>query len=217
MKAVTISPDQSKLWRVAMALAILTIVYNTVEGLAATWYGWEDETLALFGFGVDSFIETLSGIGIAHMIWRIRKEPDTQRDRFEITALRITGIAFYILVAGLVISSILNIINGIKPHSTLAGVIISSISILVMWLMVYWKVKVGKALKSEPILADADCTRTCIYMSLVLLISSGLYELTYLPYIDTIGTLGIAWFAFREGRECFKKARTRSLACSCDH
>jgi divalent metal cation (Fe/Co/Zn/Cd) transporter len=217
MKAVTISPDQSKLWRIAMALAILTIVYNTAEGLIATWYGWEDETLALFGFGVDSFIETLSGIGIAHMIWRIRKEPDTQRDRFEITALRITGVAFYILVAGLVISSIINIINGIKPHSTLAGVIISSISILVMWLMVYWKVKVGKALKSEPILADADCTRTCIYMSVVLLISSGLYELTGLPYIDTIGTLGIAWFAFREGRECFEKARTRSLSCSCDH
>lgn len=200
-----------------MALAILTIAYNLVEGIVATWFGYQDDTLALFGFGVDSFIETLSGVGIAHMIWRIRRQPDTQRDQFEVTALRITGTAFYILVAGLLISAAINFVQGNMPHSTLAGVIISIISIVVMLVMVHYKVKAGRVLNSEPILADADCTRTCIYMSVVLLVSSGLYALTALPYIDTIGTLGIAWFAYREGKECFEKAHTKSLSCNCEH
>lgn len=217
MKAEILPAKQQRYWNLAMALAILTIAYNLVEGIVATWFGYQDDTLALFGFGVDSFIETLSGVGIAHMIWRIRRQPDTQRDQFEVTALRITGTAFYILVAGLLISAAINFVQGNMPHSTLAGVIISIISIVVMLVMVHYKVKAGRVLNSEPILADADCTRTCIYMSVVLLVSSGLYALTALPYIDTIGTLGIAWFAYREGKECFEKAHTKSLSCNCEH
>jgi len=209
--------NTQKLWRTALLLAFFTIIYNIAEGLIATWFGYREDTLALFGFGVDSFIETLSGIGITHMIMRIRRQPDTQRDQFETTALQVTGAAFYILVAGLLVSSVINLAKGNSPDSTLPGVIISVISILVMVVLLKGKEKVGKALRSDPLLADANCTRTCIYMSVVLLISSGLYTLTGLSYIDTLGTLGIAWFSFREGKECFEKARTRSLSCHCDH
>jgi hypothetical protein len=51
-------------------------------------------------------------------------------------------------------------------------------------------------------------------MSVILLISSGVYELTGVAYIDSIGTLGLAWFAFREGRECFEKANSEKY-CGC--
>jgi hypothetical protein len=44
-------------------------------------------------------------------------------------------------------------------------------------------------------------------MSVVLLAASGMYELTKLAYIDSIGTLGLAWFSVKEGRECFEKAK----------
>ena len=64
----------------------------------------------------------------------------------------------------------------------------------------------GKQLGSEAILADAECTRVCIYMSIVLLAASAVYELTHIAYIDVMGTLGLAWFSFSEGRECFEKA-----------
>ena len=86
------------------------------------------------------------------------------------------------------------------------GVIISSISIIVMLALIYGKRKVGRQLQSEAILADANCTLVCVYMSVILLISSGLYELTDLPYIDAAGTLGLAWFSYKEGKECFEKA-----------
>src|SRR6187401_1523012 len=90
------SSSEKKLYSIALALAIFTIVYNLAEGIIATWFGYEDETLTLFGFGVDSFIEMISGIGIAHMVLRIRKDPAANRDNFERTALRVTGFSFYV-------------------------------------------------------------------------------------------------------------------------
>jgi len=65
--------DSNKLYKLAFGLAIFTIVYNIVEGIISTYLGYEDESLALFGFGADSFIEVISGFGIAHMVLRIRK------------------------------------------------------------------------------------------------------------------------------------------------
>lgn len=206
--------DNKKGYQVAFGLAVFTIVYNIAEGLISTYLGFEDESLALFGFGSDSFIEVISGFGIAHMILRIQKNPDSKRDDFERTALRITGVAFYILVIGLVITSIYNIWTQHKPITTFWGVVISIISILVMWILVAWKRKVGHQLQSEPILADANCTLVCIYMSVILLVSSGVYELFEISYIDSIGTLALAYFAFKEGKECFEKARSdKSCAC----
>lgn len=187
-------------YKLAFGLAIFTIIYNIIEGLIATYLGYEDETLTLFGFGVDSFIEVISGLGIAHMILRIQKQPEIDHDIFEKTALKITGFAFYILVAGLVITSCYNLWTGQKPSTTFCGVIISLISIVVMWALIYWKTKVGKSLHSKAILADVECTRVCIYMSLVLLISSAIYELTGIPYIDAMGTFGLAYFSYVEGK-----------------
>src|SRR5690606_6545770 len=108
------------------------ILYNLIEAIISTRFGYEDETLTLFGFGVDSFIELISGVGIVHMMLRIRYNPEVQRDSFERTALRITGTAFYLLVVGLLMGAGLVIYTGQKPETTFWGVIISSISILVM-------------------------------------------------------------------------------------
>jgi divalent metal cation (Fe/Co/Zn/Cd) transporter len=207
--------DKKKLYNLALGLAVFTILYNIAEGLISTYLGLEDESLALFGFGLDSFIEVISGLGIAYMIIRIRNNPNSKRDSFERTALRITGIAFYILVFGLVIASIYDIWKAHKPLTTFWGIVISIISILIMWVLVVWKRKVGNQLNSAPILADANCTMVCIYMSIILLMSSGIYELFGIPYIDSIGTLGLSYFAFKEGKECFEKAKCNKNCC-CD-
>lgn len=195
-------------------LSIITIVYNLLEGGIATYFGSHDETLALFGFGVDSFVEVLSGIGILHMITRQRKVEVSLRDKFEITALRITGTAFYILVAGLGLGSILSIVHQSTPHTTQVGIIVSLLSIATMYILYRKKLKVGKALNSAPIISDANCTKTCFYLSFILLASSAIYELFEIPYVDAIGSLGIAWYAFKEGRESFQKAKSKSLTCT---
>lgn len=210
---VTLSENETKHFALAYWLGVFTILYNLVEGIVATVMGYHDETLALFGFGLDSFIEMISGLGIVYMITRIRNQPDSSRSGFERTALRITGYSFYILVAGLTISSIVNIILHHKPETTLWGVIISGISILVMLFLLWGKLKAGKALHSAAIIADAGCTRVCIYMSCVLLAASAIYELTGFAYADSIGTLGLTWFSYQEGRECFENAENDAHVC----
>lgn len=204
----------NKYWNYALWLALFTIFYNLAEGFISIFFGFSDEALTLFGFGVDSFIEVMSGIGILAMVIRIRQNPDTPRSQFEKTALRITGTSFYMLVAGLAVTAIYNIIVGHKPETTLPGFVISIISIAVMWALVYGKRKVGRELNSQPILSDANCTVVCIYMSIVLLVSSLIYELTGFGFIDSIGALGLIWFSYSEGKEAFEKAA--GMECDCD-
>ncbi|BEH08990.1 cation transporter [Geobacter sulfurreducens subsp. ethanolicus] len=207
--------EQRKLYTRAHLLAILTIYYNLVEGIVSVWAGASDETLALFGFGVDSFIEVISAIGVWHMIRRIRANNGETKDAFEQRALRITGGSFYVLTAGLVVMAIMNIYQQHKPDTTFWGIVISLLSISFMWLLIHYKTKVGKALNSSAILADAACSRACVYLSVVLLVASVGFELTGLGYLDAIGALLIAWFAWKEGRESFDKAKGLNDSCGC--
>lgn len=193
-------------WSYALWLAFFTILYNLAEGLISIFFGINDEALTLFGFGVDSFIEVMSGIGILAMVLRIRQNPETPRSQFERTALRVTGTSFYLLALGLGITAIYNLFTAHKPETTLPGLIISLISIAIMWLLVMGKRKVGRTLNSSPILADANCTLVCVYMSVVLLVSSLIYELTGFGFVDSLGALGLIYFSYNEGRESFEKA-----------
>jgi divalent metal cation (Fe/Co/Zn/Cd) transporter len=198
----------SRLYTLAYHLSLFTILYNIAEGVIGTFFGYKDESLTLFGFGADSFIEVLSGLGIAHMVLRTMRNPESPTDRFEKTALKITGVSFYLLVVGLVATSVYNVVTGQKPETTLVGVILSIVSIVIM-LALYWsKTKVGKELSSNAILADAECTKICVYMSFILLGASAIYELTHIAYVDVIGSGGLSWLSYSEGQECFEKARS---------
>ncbi len=201
-------------YRTAFFLSIFTIIANLVEGVFSTVLGQKDGTLALFGFGLDSFIEVISAVGISMMILRIARAPDSPRSKFEIKALKITGVSFYLLTAGLVITAILNLVTKSKPETAINGLIISIISLSVMVFLYLAKLKVGRKLNSDPIIADANCTKTCIYMSVILLGSSLVYMITGFAFIDIIGAIGIAWFAFGEGRESFEKAANKE-DCDC--
>jgi len=196
----------NKYWTYALWLALFTVFYNLAEGLISIFFGVNDQALTLFGFGVDSFIEVMSGVGILAMVLRIRQTPETPRSQFEKTALRVTGTSFYLLALGLGVTAIYNLFTVHKPTTTLPGLIISLVSIAVMWALVMGKRKVGGTLDSSPILADANCTMVCIYMSIVLLASSLIYQLTGFGFVDSIGALGLIYFSYSEGKESFEKA-----------
>ena len=202
-----------KNFKYAFILAIITIGYNIFEGVVSIYFGFEDETLALFGFGIDSFVEVISGVGISHMILRIQTSQAERRDHFEKTALKITACAFFLLTFMLVFSSLVNLYKGTTPHSTFWGIVISSISIMTMGFLIYFKLKVGKVLHSQAILADARCTLTCLYLSFILLLSSGLFYFFHISWADSVGALGLAVFSFKEGKEAWKKSVSEKAAC----
>ena len=202
--------------RTAFYLAVITIAYNVIEGLVSIYFGISDEALSLLGFGVDSLVEVISGAGILHMVIKLRKSGDDASDAFERRALRITGVAFMLLAAGLMAGSIMNIIEQSKPVTTIPGVVISLLSILTMYFLLRAKLNIGRKLNSDAIIADAMCTKTCFYLSIVLLASSILYEIFKISYIDIAGSLGIAYFAVKEGIEAFRKAAGKDT-CGCNN
>ncbi len=205
--------SEQKTYKQACLLSLFTILYNIIEGLLSMILGYKDETITLFGFGVDSFIEVMSGIGIAIMILRIKQKPNSPKSTFEIKALKITGTAFYFLSVSLFAGIILNLINHHRPETTLWGVIISLASIAVMVWLMNAKKSVGKKLHSEPIIADANCSKVCVYMSIVLLLSSLVYELTGFVYADVIGAAGLIYFSVSEGKEAFERAKGKKCDC----
>ncbi|HRS41020.1 MAG TPA: cation transporter, partial [Dysgonamonadaceae bacterium] len=142
------------------------------------------------------------------------KNKTMEKSKFEHAALKITGTAFYLLSLGLVVGSVMNIITRHKPETTRWGIIISVLSILIMYWLMRSKQKVGRELDSEPIMADANCTKICIYMSVVLLLSSLIYEVTGFAYADVIGSIGLIYFSVSEGKEAFEKSQGKE--CSCD-
>jgi len=215
MQVLSLGVNQKKagLYKWASALALITIFYNVIEGIVSVSFGFADETIALFGFGIDSFVEVISGVGIWHMVRRLRKNGNENPDRFESRALKITGTAFYLLTAILIATSAVNLYQGHKPETTLWGIIISAVSLLTMWALIHYKTKVGRELNSHAILADAACTKVCIQLSVILLLASAGYELTGIGGMDSVGAAGIAWLSFKEGRESFGKAK--GLMCGC--
>jgi divalent metal cation (Fe/Co/Zn/Cd) transporter len=149
------------------------------------------------------------------MLRRIGVNGGESRDEFEQRALRITGAAFYLLTAGLLITSIISIVQNHRPETTVWGIVISLVSIAFMWYLIRQKTRVGKALGSQAILADAACSRACVFLSVVLMLSSVGYYVTGIGSLDAIGALLISWLAFREGREAFEKAAGLNGTCNC--
>jgi divalent metal cation (Fe/Co/Zn/Cd) transporter len=130
--AVKLISNKRKLYAWASALALITIFYNIAEGPVSVLFGLEDESMSLFSFGLDSFVEVVSGIGIWHMVRRIEQEGAEKTNRFEQRALRITGTAFFVLTAGLILTSLVEMYRGHKAENTFWGIVISIISILSM-------------------------------------------------------------------------------------
>lgn len=197
-------------------LSVATILFNVIEGLVSTAFGAQDSSLSLFGFGIDSFAEVASSIGILVMTLRLSRHPSASKTRAERRAFQITSISFFVIAGALLVAGISGIIANRSPVSTVPGTLISLLSIGLMLLLVRLKRQVGAALGSEPILADARCGEVCIYMSVVLLASSVLFLMTGIGFVDSIGALGLAFLSFREGKSSLRASQsTADSCCSC--
>lgn len=202
---VTSEIRKQKQWNSAFGLATLTIAYNIIAGFISVCVSYEVVSLTLFGFGIGTLIVVLSELSIVYMLRRIQREPASSQDDFERTVLQVTGLCLYTLVIVLGTTSIYDIWKGNIPETSFLGIFISVVSIMIMWALNSFKVKIAKELNSKAIFEDTKCTRVCIYMAIILLISSGIHELAGFAYADSIGALVLCYFVFKEGKECFNK------------
>lgn len=191
--------DQNKK---ALLLSYVTLIYNILEGVISIIAGWiAGGSIALIGFGLDSFVESLSG-GI--MVWRFRKYGRISKEEEEKVEKKATGLVaytFFILAAYILYESIKKLYSHEIPEPSLFGIIIAIISLILMPVLFYAKYRIGKAIGSKSLIADSKETLACMFLSLALLIGLGLNYLYGLWQADPIVGLVIVIFLAREGLE----------------
>jgi len=200
--------------RRALWLAGLTIAYNLVEGLVSMAFGWADDSIALFGFGADSFIEVASA-GL--VLWKLMEHGDLARER---TATRRIGWLFLALGAGVAGGALLQLAGHQHPPTTLPGLIIAALSLSFMVFLWRAKLRTARALDSATLAADAACSRACIQLSVVLFAGSLLFLLApSLWWVDAAAALVLAILIAREGWDMVQAARSACFTggCGCGH
>ena len=180
-------------------LEYFTLAWNTLEGLVAVAAGVIARSISLVGFGIDSFIEVTSGTAL---LWRMNVDEDVhRRERNERLALRIVGACFLALAAYIAFESIRDLVQHNTPERSLAGIVLACASLVVMPLLARAKRKVGSALSSAAMHADARQADFCTWLSAILLSGLLLNALLGLWWADPVAGLVMVPIIAREGIE----------------
>lgn len=188
-----------KTHKLGLVLSYITVGYNIIEGIVSVIVGSLTGSVALVGFGLDSFIESLSG---SVMIWRLGKHgkmTEEEEEAVEAKAATLVGITFFILAAYIAYESIAKFISREAPEASLIGIVIAILSLLVMPLLTYMKYKTGKAINSPSLVADSKQTLVCVLMSVTLLISVTVNYFFPVWWLDPAAGLVFVVILLREG------------------
>ncbi|UPT74818.1 MAG: cation transporter [Elusimicrobiota bacterium] len=212
-------PDRTTLVDRAVALSWFTIAYNLAEGIASIWFGVSEDSMALAGFGADSFIEVFSAMLV---LWRLRSESGQsaglplERER---TATLGIGALFLLLAAITAGGAAIQLAGSRHPETTFPGVVIAALSLSFMIFLWRAKRRVAEKLDSATVAKDADCSLACIKLSSLLLAGSLAFMIApALWWIDAAAALGLSLLIAHEGVGTIRGALKPDFAggCGCD-
>lgn len=192
-------PERQLVTRTGKRLEYFTVAWNVVEGLVAVIAGSFAGSISLVGFGIDSFIEVTSG---AALLWRMSVDSDeAQREHHERSALRIVGVCFVALSIYIAYEAVADLAARRAPEHSIPGIILAAVSLVAMPLLSRAKRRVGAALNSAAMHADAKQTDFCAYLSGILLIGLVLNATAGLWWADPIAAILMVPLILREGIE----------------
>ncbi|WP_437616814.1 cation transporter [Sorangium sp. So ce834] len=190
----------------ALRLEYLTVGWNIVEGVVAVTAAVLAGSVALLGFGIDSFVECASGFV---MIWRLRAEQahrlsSQALDAVEHRAQRLVAVSLFLLAAYVAFDAGQALWEGERPEFTLVGVGLTGLSLLVMRWLARAKRRVARQLGSRAMEADAFQTTACVWLSLATLVGIGLNGALGWWWADPIAALVIALLVVKEGADAWR-------------
>src|SRR5512138_3584838 len=204
--------DRAPLLRRALRLEYLTVGWNVIEGVVAVGAAAAAGSVALLGFGVDSFVECASGLVL---LWRLgaeRRGMDAEAvERLDRRAHRLVGASLFLLAAYVAVDAALALWRGERPSASPVGIGLTALSIVAMQWLARAKRRAAAALGSRALEADAFQTTACFWLSVVTLGGLGLNALLGWWWADPVAALGMTWFIGREGLEAW-----RGEACGCE-
>lgn len=215
MDQVSDRSPHSRNVKAGIALIAFTLVYMTVEAAIALWAGFHDRSVSLEAFGVDTIIEW--GMA-AVLLWRLSVEAKgADQERLEAVERRANwwvGLAFYALAAYIVLNSGWAFWAHERSTPSYWGIGLAVAAVIVMPVLATAKRRVGEAIGSEALKAEASCTMICGYMSVILLLGLTLTRFLGWWWADPVAALGILYWVVGEGRESFERA-AHGTRCGC--
>ncbi len=188
-------------------LAYFTVIYNILEGLISVGGGILTGSISLIGFGLDSFVESLSSL---ILIWRFRKNStisQSDTDETENKTIKFISYTFFILGTYVFYEAIKRLFAHQAPEHSLLGVVIALVSIAVMTVLYKKKRSIGMDNHIRSLVADSKQTLACIFMSITMLIGLGLNYFYGIWWADAVAGIAIAGFLFREGYNTYKEKK----------
>ena len=183
-------------------LEYFTIAWNSLEGLVAVIAGAIAGSISLVGFGMDSFIEVTSG---ATLLWRMSVDADEEsRERNERLSIRIVGVCFLALAVYVAYEGVSDLISRRAPQHSIPGIVLACVSLIIMPILSRAKKRVGKALDSAAMKADAKQTDFCVYLSAILLVGLLLNAALGWWWADPVAGLVMTPIIAKEGVEGVK-------------
>jgi divalent metal cation (Fe/Co/Zn/Cd) transporter len=198
----TLTGPRALLLRRARTLEIFTIAWNSLEGVIAVGLGLLAGSIALVGFGIDSVIETSSGV---ILLWRLQEGRDVEQDRAaERRALRLVGASLIALGAYVAGDALRSLARHDAPEASVAGIVLAAISLIVMPLLARAKYRLADQLDSDALRADGTQTIICAYLSAVLLAGLALNAWLGWWWADPVAALAMVPIILREGLEAWR-------------
>lgn len=181
----------------AIRLEYFTIGWNVVEAVVALAAGVIASSIALVGFGLDSIVETASGLAL---LWRF-KQRGMDEEAAESQAVKLVGVTFFALAAYVGYEAVSDLWLRHAPEFSLPGFVLASLSLVVMPVLGVAKRRTARMLNSRALAADGMETLMCAYLSATLLLGLGLNGLLGWWWTDPIAGLVIGALMIREGYE----------------
>ena len=134
--------------------------------------GSHANSIALIGFGMDSFIESLSA---SIMIWRLHvgsRLSEEHEARVEQKAVRLIAYTFFVLAAYIAYESLNKLYHQEVADPSMLGIIIAIVSLLIMPALFLAKHRTGHKMAIRSLLLDAKQTMACMLLSVSLLVGT---------------------------------------------
>ncbi|MGH7695169.1 MAG: cation transporter [Gemmatimonadaceae bacterium] len=206
--STTAVSERSRLLARGVTLEVLTVAWNAIEAVVAIAAGIVAGSVALVGFGLDSVIESISGIALyRRLAFELKGASAKESEAGERRALWFVGISFYLIAAYVLLDAATSLIQRSAPESSPLGIALAAVSLVVMPLLAWAKRRTGKALQSRALIADAAETFVCAYLSFALLLGLGLNAVLGWWWADPVAALLMLPLIVKEGYEAIESAR----------
>lgn len=192
----------------ALALSFFTVGYNLAEAAVAIVGSSLSGSTALWGFGLDSVVESLSGTVMVWRFWKFGLDSESEDfERIERRAARLVAWTFFILGGYIVLDAGYALLRREAPETSLIGILLAIASLIVMPVLFLLKYRLGKSIGSRSLVADSKETLACMLLSAALLLGLGAHAIWNWWWIDSAAALVIALLIFREGVETYRESR----------